>query len=392
MRRRFETGQRFIRFGFTLLLGLSLAWVAEAQVENDDPELVRLRARIAESRLRVVGHEREERDLVQLLEDVDRGLDEMDSQVEVSTRELEAAQERVRGVDGQLETLESRMQDTRRLMAQRAVALYKAGAEGPLRLLFASQDLREMFSKLWNLERILKTDANLLSHFRSQWAELEDLRGQAIQAQSAVVSTRNRLASRRVALETEKSERRVLLDDVRTNRTRERALLQGLERAALALKETLSGLGKDEAGSGSGLAETRSFASRKGELRRPVRGRVRRPYGRVVDAEYRTQTFRKGVEFSASLGEQVRAVAPGRVRFAGWFRGYGKIVILDHGSGYFTVSGQLSQIRVQVGHQLKSGQVLGTVGETGSLEGPGLYFEVRRGGAPLDPAEWLAKG
>ena len=88
----------------------------------------------------------------------------------------------------------------------------------------------------------------------------------------------------------------------------------------------------------------------------------------------------------------MRAVAPGRVRFAGWFRGYGKIVILDHGSGYFTVSGQLSQIRVQVGHQLKSGQVLGTVGETGSLEGPGLYFEVRRGGAPLDPAEWLAKG
>ena len=126
MRCRFEARSRFVRFGLSLLLGLILAWVGEAQVETSDPELARLRARIAESRLRVVGHEREERDLVQLLEDVDRGLDEMDSQVEVSTRELEAAQEEVRGVDRQLGTLESRMQDTRRLMAQRAVALYKA--------------------------------------------------------------------------------------------------------------------------------------------------------------------------------------------------------------------------------------------------------------------------
>ena len=75
-------------------------------------------------------------------------------------------------------------------------------------------------------------------------------------------------------------------------------------------------------------------------------------------------------------------MAPGRVRFAGWFRGYGKIVILDHGSGYFTVSGQLSRIQVQVGEKVKSGQVVGTVGETGSLEGPGLYFEVRRAGFP----------
>ena len=392
MELRRETKGRFLRFGFSVILVLGLAVSARAQVENEDPELARLRSQIAESRLRVVEHEREARDLVQLLEDVDRGLDEMDSQVENSARDLEAAQERVRGVEGQLATLESRMEETQRLMARRAVALYKAGAEGPLRLLFASEDLREMFSKLWNLERILKTDSDLLARFRSQWRELEDLRGQAIGAERAVVSTRTRLESRRVALEAEKAERRVLLEEVRTNRTRERALLQGLERAALALKETLSGLDGDEAQAGSGAANSRSFISRKGELRRPVRGRIRRAYGRVVDAEYRTQTFRKGVEFSASMGEQVRAVAPGRVRFAGWFRGYGKIVILDHGSGYFTVSGQLSQIRVQVGHQLKSGQVLGTVGETGSLEGPGLYFEVRRGGVPLDPAEWLAKG
>jgi len=384
-------GRPFCAF-IGLWLGLGLSALAHAQTETVDPELAKLRSEIAASRSRVVSHEREERDLVQLLEDVDRGLDALDGQVEASEQALDEAQKRVSSADDKLRVLEIRMVETRRVMSQRAVALYKAGAEGPLRLLFASEDLREMFSKLWNLERILQADAALLERFRSQWLELEDMHNQATQARSALTSARRQLASRRTALKSEKGERRVLLEQVRTDRTRERALLQGLERAAVALEETLAGLEGDRSISDSSSVPGRRFSSRKGELRRPVQGRIRNPFGRVVDVQYQTQIFRKGVEFSARMGERVRAVAPGRVRFAGWFRGYGKIVILDHGSEYFTVSGQLSQIQVQVGEKVKSGQVVGTVGETGSLEGPGLYFEVRRGGVPLNPAEWLAKG
>jgi septal ring factor EnvC (AmiA/AmiB activator) len=116
---------------------------------------------------------------------------------------------------------------------------------------------------------------------------------------------------------------------------------------------------------------------------------VRRGFGRVIDADFRTETFRKGVDFAARLGEPVRAVASGQVRFAGWFRGYGKMVILDHGDQYFTVSGHLDEIRVSVGDAVEAGQVVGTAGDTGSLAGALLYFELRRGGEALDPAEWL---
>jgi septal ring factor EnvC (AmiA/AmiB activator) len=108
-----------------------------------------------------------------------------------------------------------------------------------------------------------------------------------------------------------------------------------------------------------------------------------------VDSEYQTEIFRKGARFAARGGESVRSVARGEVRFAGWFRGYGQIVIVDHGDGYFTVSGHLSEIFVSVGDVLGEGDTLGTVGETGSLTGPALYFEIRAGGEPLDPAEWL---
>ena len=89
---------------------------------------------------------------------------------------------------------------------------------------------------------------------------------------------------------------------------------------------------------------------------------VARGFGRVVDDEFRTETFRKGVDFAAAAGAPVRAVAPGEVRFAGWFRGYGRIVILDHGDGYFTVSGHLDAVDVAVGDMVGEGDDLGTVG------------------------------
>jgi septal ring factor EnvC (AmiA/AmiB activator) len=110
-----------------------------------------------------------------------------------------------------------------------------------------------------------------------------------------------------------------------------------------------------------------------------------------VDSEFRTQTFRSGVVFEAAAGLPVRAVAAGRVRFAGWFRGYGRLVILDHGSGYYTVSGHLGELGVGVGDPIERGAQIGTVGDSGSLSGPRLYFEIRRGAEALDPTEWLSE-
>jgi septal ring factor EnvC (AmiA/AmiB activator) len=108
-----------------------------------------------------------------------------------------------------------------------------------------------------------------------------------------------------------------------------------------------------------------------------------------VDPEFQTMTFRSGVDFAAGAGASVRSVAPGVVRFSGWFRGYGRIVIVDHGDAFHSISGHLDEIFVEVENPVEEGQALGTVGETGSLGGPSLYFELRRDGEPIDPVRWL---
>jgi septal ring factor EnvC (AmiA/AmiB activator) len=163
-----------------------------------------------------------------------------------------------------------------------------------------------------------------------------------------------------------------------------------LEAAARALEETLQTLGSSP-GRTRAKRDGVSFSSRKGKLEPPVSGSIVRSFGEVVDAQFRTKTFRKGVDFSADSGTPVRAVAAADVRFAGWFRGYGKIVILDHAERFFTISGHLDSIDVAVGDQVEEGGRVGSVGETGSLSGPRLYFEIRQGSEALDPVEWFAR-
>lgn len=372
---------------FLLLLVGGAGPSSSADPEASEREIEALRAEIAQRRERVGGAEQAERDLLRRIQELDRGLDELRVQVDrsrIRAEEKAAVHARVEGERG---AAEARLEATRRAMAKRAVALYKAGEVGPLQVLFASTDLPQMLGRMGDLERLLVHDADLVERSIRERARVHALETEAAEAQRESEVAHARLGRRSQALGAERRARSAALETVRADQTRERALLLEVESAARKLQETLARM---EAGKG-GFSGTR-FAARRGKLPRPVRGGIRRPFGRLVDPKYQTEIFHKGLEIDARRGDRVRAVAPGRVRLAGWFRGYGKLVIVDHGEGYFTVSGHLADIYVEVGDAVTTGDTLGTVGDTGSLEGPGLYFEVRRGSGPLNPAEWLAKG
>ncbi|MDD5305542.1 MAG: peptidoglycan DD-metalloendopeptidase family protein [Elusimicrobia bacterium] len=116
----------------------------------------------------------------------------------------------------------------------------------------------------------------------------------------------------------------------------------------------------------------------------PVEGKVLRPFGRERDEQLGTWTVRQGVVFASASGAAVGAIAPGSVIFAGPFRSYGKVVIVDHGGGFFSVYGELGEIVKEKGDAVRASEKLATAGEQ-------VYLEIRRGTDALDPAEWLEK-
>jgi septal ring factor EnvC (AmiA/AmiB activator) len=363
----------------------TLAGAAFAQGASD-AELERLRAAIEERRERVAAFEREERSLFDAIEAADGAAREVTRALRDAQRHASGAEKDAQARDAELTEVRTRLYRTRELVARRAVALYKAGEVGPIQLVFSAGSLRDRIARIQALQLLLDHDEALLARFTEERNGLARARIAAHRAGVVRNEAHAALLARRAELEAERRARRALLEDVRRSRARERALLNELEAAARELEAKLEGLALDPGGP---LPGETPFADLRGGLRPPVAGRVLRRFGRVLDAEYRTETFRKGVDFAVERGEPVYAVAAGEVRFAGWFAGYGRMVILDHGDGYFTVSGHLDEIAAELGEVLAAGDPIGSAGETGSLTGPRLYFEIRQGAEALDPADWL---
>ncbi|MFQ5767997.1 MAG: murein hydrolase activator EnvC family protein [Acidobacteriota bacterium] len=205
-----------------------------------------------------------------------------------------------------------------------------------------------------------------------------------LEATRVEVETMRRKALRagegaRQALERQRSR----LEAVRSRRDLVRQASREMARAAQEMDDYLSGR-RRRAPRGPDLLTL------KGTLRWPVRGRVKVPFGPRRHPRFGTLLPHQGLDIGAPPGSKVRAVLPGEVIFSGWFKGYGRTVIVDHGAHLVTISAHLDRLEVDVGTRVEAGQSLGTVGDSGSLEGPGLYFEMRQDGEPIPPRSWLA--
>ncbi len=319
------------------------------------------------------------------LEGIDRELAEVRASARRLRVELPASERAWREAEEQIREAEAAVTRAQRDLEARLVALYKVGATAGLSTLYAAGDVGSFLRRRDALARILAEDERLFESQRAARRELVASRERSRVALSELRGARRELAVREVRIREQAIRRRNLIDLLRTRADRERRAAHELRDAAERLEQAIAKLPAEVAPRG---AEAAGRVARGGLLR-PVDGPVRTPFGRLVDAEFGTRTVRNGVEFEAPSGTPVRAPADGRVLFAGWFRGYGQIVILDHGGGSVTVSGYLDEVAVQVGASVRAGARIGSVGETGSLSGPGLYFEVRRAGKPVDPLQWL---
>ena len=283
---------------------------------------------------------------------------------------------------------------TERSLDQRLVALYKWSATGGVASFWSAGDFASFARRREGMARIVAQDraffarhARERTEFQARRRESEALLLEVSEARREAVSREERARQRLV-------ERRNMVALLKKRAEREEKAAAELRDAASQLEEAIRRMARSApsapASRSPGLASEGPGLAR-GKTSRPVAGRTRARFGRQTDPEFQTQTLRTGIEIAAPAGAPVLAVAPGRVLFAGWFRGYGQMVIVDHGAGDLSVSGYLDEVHVAAGDSVALHQPIGSVGETGSASGPGLYFEIRHDGKAVDPALWLDK-
>jgi septal ring factor EnvC (AmiA/AmiB activator) len=224
-------------------------------------------------------------------------------------------------------------------------------------------------------------DAEVLREFRRNAERSTYERGELERTRGELARVEREAAAARDSTEAARGRRAALLARVQKDQRQHQAALAELQTAARDLNGFV-----ETVPSTPPRLDVRKF---RGLLEWPAPGRVSAGFGNVVNSKFGTDVPHPGWDIESPAGTDIEAVFDGRVVFADWMRGYGLTVIVDHGGGVLSVYAHASAVVVGTNDEVRQGQTLGQVGDTGSLRGPFLYFELRLDGQPVDPASWL---
>lgn len=377
-----------------LPLGDAPAARQTARLSETQKELQAVQRELAEERRRAQEAGRREGALARDLARVEAVLAAKTGELKRLETRAAAESREVAALTRELARADGRLKRTERLLAQRLRALYKQGRLGTVQVLLTAGSAEEVARRAKYLAAIAVQDRELIARHRAALAELGEQREAVRAGVTQLAERRNALQDARQEIASEQWRRRILLAKVREERQGHLTAVRELEAAAGELQALLNRLRLEERARRRPAAPGESpldgaLAALRGRLPWPTAGRVISAFGRQDHPQFRTVTFNRGVGIRATAGEGVRAVFRGTVAFADWFQGYGRLVILDHGGGMYTLYAHLADLLIRAGQEVQAGQLIGTVGESGSLDGPQLYFEIRVRGKPEDPLVWL---
>lgn len=341
----------------------------------------------------------------------------------VAKAEADVAQDRARrdAANAQLRQIEAAASRSKQQQSQawtqlqrRVRALARLPATTPLALWTQGASFAETLADMRLLRHIAAHDRSLHDSLVQQAGALEALEIERQNQQAQFDAQAQASQARRDALLAQRQSRRALLASIRSRGAAKAALGSEATQARKDLGAMVQRPSTSMAPSPSGAVvqhmapraspqsqnslarldtstTPQRLSAHRGQLAWPASGPVRVAFGERIDLAYGTITAHNGWDIGAPSGSRVQAIAPGRVVYADWLRGYGQVVIIDHQDALHAVVAHLGSVDVNVGDAVQAGQSLGTVGDTGSLRGPVLYFELRHKGAPVDPKLWLRR-
>lgn len=317
-------------------------------------------------------------EVVEWVEGLARAAEARSESMKVQVRQL---QSRIKKAEANEKLSRSALDDSMRRLAPRLRAMDRLSRQNKLDVLLSASDFRSLVWRSRAMGTLVERDLELLR----QTQRLARSQERALQRLDRLKIL---LAERmdRVDEEAERSARQQaalidVLNYLQAETRQSSRLVKELEQAERKLSQLVADIEEGPASSG--------FGALRGRLSFPADGLVEMGFGRVVNPKFNTVTFQKGLDIRAAPGLPVKAIAEGKVVYTNWLRGYGNLLIVDHGGGFHSLMAHLEGFSRAVGDEVKPGDEVGRVGDTGSLKGAYLYFEIRHRGEAIDPAPWF---
>lgn len=384
-----------LAFALVLSAATGTRSAAAGEAVGSKKELQRIKREMRDKKKKIKRADKKARSILTELDRIDRGIQAAKTELAEQQIQLREAESALQDIEKNNARISSDLVGLRRSYAGRVRALYKMSRSGYGAAVLAADGPDDGLKRIKYLGIITERDRALAAEYGSALNALALRQAGISERKEAILGHKRKIEAEEAEFHSRKSEKASLLASVREEKGLNEQTLRELEESSVSLWAMIRKAEQErKAAKAAGPAQpktAREAGPGTGRLPWPAEGRVLTRFGMQRHPQFKTMVFRRGIEIEVREGEPVRAVSDGQVAYGDWYKGYGKLVIIEHGPGFYTLYGNLSRLDLGKGDRVARGQVLGLAGETGSLKGAKLYFEIRRNGEAQDPLAWLAK-
>jgi len=346
----------------------------EQSIQKKKGDLTEVQKELTEKKKKVKRKWWEEKKITDALDKIGRKLDGKKKEFRKLDAEMKELEKNVAHQEEEIARLGTSLAALDEQFQSRVRAMYKLHRVGVIRVLFSAEDYSDALRRYKAFQLVAENDLQLLQAYQRGIEAREKKREDLIEERRALAQKKNATEAKKKEIEGEKRKKATLLASVKKERVAYEKAVTELREREKALRSLIQTLTVKAA-----ALKTAGFKALRGKLPPPAQGDIFTPKGRE-----------RGIGIKAPEGAEIQAIFNGKVAYASWFKGYGNLLIIDHGGGYHSVVAHASRLLKKVGDQVKTGDVVALVGSTGSIEGPMLYFEIRYHGKAENPATWLA--
>jgi murein hydrolase activator len=383
MRRRKRRRIGWLFWGWLVLFGSIDLWTAwsdavEKDLSQGKKDLKEIKKEISVTKEKEKQIRGKETSVLESLYQIETDLYRKERELKQMEAQLNQVRDKRQKTRDQIVLLNKGLEQTKEDLFSRLTALYKMEKTPPEIFLFASQSYPDLLKVDKYLKVIVDYDTQLVKTFRYQVSLKEKYERELIEDQAQWQRSISEVEKKKEEIKKVGEAKRNLLRSIQNQKIVYQKVIRELEQRAKDLQAFVDKLEREKKAFAYGKPRQEPF---RGKLVPPVQGNV------ISQFKERGQN---GIEIKAPMGAEIRAVLPGKVLYADWFKGFGNVVIIDHGDHTFTISGYCSQLLKKAGDTVRQGEAIAQVGSAGSLKGPCLYFEIRHRGKPQNPTEWIS--
>ena len=377
------------RLLLALLLFFSSSLLLAEGVDQRKERLEEIRTQIKKKQQRLEQAEHQKRDIQEELKQAEKEISYIGRRLHIIRQDYELQETRWRELQGVKLVRQQALESAQQRLGELLRNVYRIDRHGDIRMILNQED-PALFSRMLTYHSYFSRQRiEQIERVQFRLDELAKAEHALALQSSALARLQHKREDELARLATMKQQKQLALDDIRRDIDSEGKQLSQLRKDERALKRILKSLTDLLSDIPGSVTNVKSFGQLKGQLPWPSGGKLTTRFGTARGDSGKRWS---GVIIGTQRGDDVRAIARGRVAFSDWLRGYGLLLILDHGDGYMSLYGHNESVYKDTGEWVESGQVIASVGDSGGQHHTGLYFEIRRDGKPINPVKWCLNG